>query len=129
MQLALLLASSDGGGGGSLFGLLIPFAIIGAIMYMLLIRPQRKKLREQSALQSAIGVGDEVITNTGIYGFITGEDAEQGLFWLEIDDDVQIRIAKGAIARRIDSDDDGEDVDDDDDDDEDVDAAADADES
>ena len=46
-------------------------------------------------MQAAIGVGDEVVTNSGIYGFITGVEGD--MFWLEIDDDVQIRIARAAI--------------------------------
>ena len=62
-------------------------------MYFLLIRPQRRRMKQQAELQSAIGVGDEVITNSGIYGFITGVDDDK--FWLEIDDNVQIRIARG----------------------------------
>lgn len=74
--------------------LLIPVA-----MYFLLIRPQRKRAKEQAAMQSALGVGDEVITTSGVYGFITGEEAD--LFWLEIDDDVQIRVAKAAIQRKL----------------------------
>ena len=65
--------------------------------------PQRRKMREQADLQASIGVGDEVITTSGVYGFVTGEDEENGLFWLEVDDDVQIRIAKAAIQRRIDT--------------------------
>ena len=74
--------------------LLIPVA-----MYFLLIRPQRRRAKQQAELQSSLGVGDEVITTSGVYGFITGE--ESGLFWLEIDDDVQIRIAKAAIQGRV----------------------------
>jgi preprotein translocase subunit YajC len=68
-------------------------------MYFLLIRPQRKRAKDQAAMQSALGVGDEVITTSGVYGFITGEEAD--LFWLEIDDDVQIRVAKAAIQRKV----------------------------
>lgn len=95
----LAQASDDGGGGGIvslLVLLLIPFA-----MYFLLIRPQRKRMKDQSAMQSQLGVGDEVITASGIYGFITGEEDDR--FWLEIDDDVQIRIAKAAIQGKIDT--------------------------
>ena len=91
--LSILAQESDGGGSGIvslLVLLLIPFA-----MYFLLIRPQRKRMKDAAALQSSLGVGDEVITSSGVYGFITGE--EDDLFWLEIDDDVQIRIAKAAI--------------------------------
>ena len=77
-----------------LFFLIIPLA-----MYFLMIRPQRKRMRAQAELQASIGVGDEVVTNSGIYGFITGEEDDK--FWLEIDDDVQIRIARAAIQGRV----------------------------
>ena len=45
--------------------------LIGAAMYFLMIRPQRRKLRAQAALQSSIEVGDEVMTTSGVYGFVT----------------------------------------------------------
>ena len=96
---SILAQEGDNAGGGViqlLILLLIPFA-----MYFLLIRPQRKRMKEQAAMQSALGIGDEIITSSGIYGFITGEEDDR--FWVEIDDDVQIRIAKAAIQRRIDT--------------------------
>ena len=79
---------------GLLFFLIIPVA-----MYFLMIRPQRKRQRQQAELQAAIGIGDEVVTNSGIYGFITGEEDDK--FWLEIDENVQIRIARAAIQGRV----------------------------
>ena len=83
--------------------------------------------RGQQELQRSIEVGDEVITTSGVYGTITGEDGDSR-FWLEIDDDVQIRIAKAAIQRKVDTS--GADADSDDgDDSDDVDEPADADES
>lgn len=95
-QLSTVIASSSGGGGsGAIIQLgillLIPFA-----MYFFMIRPQRRRMREQQDLQRSIQVGDEVITTSGVYGTITGEDGD-ARFWLEIDDDVQIRIARAAI--------------------------------
>lgn len=70
-------------------------------MYFLLIRPQRRRVREQQALQSSVDVGDEILTSAGIYGFITGFDGDR--VWVEIDDDVQIRIARGAIQGKVDT--------------------------
>ena len=99
MHLLSLLASSDdssGAGGLVSLGILL---LIPAAMYFLMIRPQRRRMREQQSLQKSLGVGDEVITTSGIYGFITGEDGDK--FWLEIDDDVQIRIARAAIQGRV----------------------------
>ncbi len=94
-QLSTIIAQESGGGGGAIIQLgillLIPFA-----MYFFLIRPQRRRVREQQDLQRSIQVGDEVITTSGVFGTITGEDGDNR-FWLEIDDDVQIRIARAAI--------------------------------
>ena len=70
-------------------------------MYFLMIRPQRRRMREQSAMQSELDVGDEVITTAGVYGFITGFDEDR--IWLEIDDDVQVRISRAAIQGKVDT--------------------------
>jgi preprotein translocase subunit YajC len=81
---------------------LVQFAILLMVplaLYFLMIRPQRKRMRETAALQASLGVGDEVITSSGLYGFIVG--VESDLFWIEIDDDVQIRVAKAAVQGRV----------------------------
>ena len=93
------ILAQDSGNGGSSLGLLF-FLIIPVAMYFLMIRPQRKRMRQQAELQASIGVGDEVVTNSGIYGFITGEE-DDDKFWLEIDENVQIRIARAAIQGRV----------------------------
>ena len=101
MQLAFLLASAEENSPNILVSL-IPFLVIGLIMYFLLIRPQRKRMKEAAELQSSVGVGDEVVTSAGIYGFITGEDGPDR-FWLEVDDDVQLRVARAAVSRKVDT--------------------------
>jgi preprotein translocase subunit YajC len=78
---------------------LVILLAIPAVMYFVLIRPQKRRQREQAAIMSAIGVGDEVVTTSGIYGFITA--VEDDKFWLEIDENVQIRIAKAAVQGKV----------------------------
>lgn len=97
MQLSLILAAENSNPLPSL----IIFMLIPLAMYFLLIRPQRRRQREAVALQSAIEVGDEVMTTSGVYGFITSFDGD--IAWLEIDDNVQIRIAKQSIQRKVDT--------------------------
>jgi preprotein translocase subunit YajC len=92
--------TSSGSGGAAIVQLGI-FLLIPVAMYFLLIRPQRRRQREQAAMQAAIGVGDEVMTTSGLYGFITGFDGD--IVWLEIDDNVQIRIARAAVQRKVDT--------------------------
>jgi preprotein translocase subunit YajC len=97
MHLLTILASGDdSSGGGAAIVQLGILLLIPLALYFLMIRPQRRRMREQAALQSSIEVGDEVITTSGVYGFITGFDEDR--VWLEIDEDVQIRLSRGAIA-------------------------------
>jgi preprotein translocase subunit YajC len=98
-MIALILASSEDTQQASALPTLIIFLLIPLAMYFLLIRPQKRRQREALAMQSAIEVGDEVVTTAGVYGFVTGFDGD--IAWLEIDDDVQIRISRQAIARKI----------------------------
>ena len=58
-------------------------------------------MRAQASLQSSIEVGDEVMTTSGVYGFVTL--LENDIAWLEIDDNVQIRIARQALQRKVDT--------------------------
>lgn len=56
------------GGAGSVFGLFLPMIIVMVIMYFLMIRPQRKREKEVQNMQSALRVGDKVVTIGGIVG-------------------------------------------------------------
>jgi preprotein translocase subunit YajC len=100
MHFLSILASGDDSSGSPLPSLIL-LALIPAALYFFMIRPQRRRVRDQQALQRSIGVGDEVVTTSGIFGFITGEDGDK--FWLEIDDDVQIRVARAAIQNKVDT--------------------------
>ena len=93
-------SDSSGSAGAAVIQLGI-FLLIPVAMYFLLIRPQRRRQREQAAMQSSIDVGDEVMTTSGLYGFITGFDGD--IVWLEIDDNVQIRVARAAVQRKVDT--------------------------
>jgi preprotein translocase subunit YajC len=97
MHLLSIIAADSSGGGSSLFsiGLLL---LIPVAMYFLLIRPQRRRQRAQQEMQSQLEVGDEVMTASGIYGFITGFEDDK--VWIEIDDDVQIRVNRGFLQGR-----------------------------
>jgi preprotein translocase subunit YajC len=79
-------------GSGFLFVLILMFAM----MYLLLIRPQRQQQRRQQQMLDNLKIGDEVITVGGIYGDIT--EVQPDRVALEISEDVEIEVAKRAIA-------------------------------
>ena len=103
MNLLTTLATEEGNsaGGGALIQLGI-FLLIPVAMYFLLIRPQRRRAKDQQALQAQLEVGDEVVTTSGMYGFITGFDEGERV-WIEIDDNVQVRFARAAIQGKVDT--------------------------
>ena len=100
MLASAIFAQDDSGGGGGAAFQLVFFLIIGLAMYMLLIRPQRRRMREAQQLLSTLSDGDEVITTGGLYGFINAIDGDT--IWLDIAEGVEIRIHRSAISRKID---------------------------
>ncbi len=70
------------------------------LIYVFGVRPQKKRRQELDRIMSSLGPGDEIVTVSGIYGTVTEvEDGETIL--LEVAEDVDIRIAKAAVARVI----------------------------
>jgi preprotein translocase subunit YajC len=74
----------------------VPFALILAIFYFLILLPMKRRQRKVQEFQAALKVGDQVVTTSGIYGQIMklGEKSLQ----LQIADKVRIEIARAAIG-------------------------------
>jgi preprotein translocase subunit YajC len=80
--------------------LLLPILMFGAL-YFLMLRPQKKRAEAQRQLLNNLKEGTEVMTTSGIYGFITAVDGD--IVWLEIAQGVDVRVMKAAISRVIDT--------------------------
>ena len=57
-------------------GLLI-IGVLFALMYVLMIRPQRAKAQAQQRLLGEVAVGDEILTVGGIYGIVQELEPEE----------------------------------------------------
>ena len=86
---------------GAMISQLAIFILIPVAMYFLLIRPRRRMMKEQQAVQRSVEVGDEVLLTSGVYGFITGFEEGSDVVWVEIDDDVQIRVTRAGISGKL----------------------------
>lgn len=109
--------NQQAGGLGSLLMSLSPFLIVIPIMYFLMIRPQKKKQKEEQKMRSNVRVGDEITTIGGITGRVLNvkEDAlviETGA------DRTKMTVKKWAL-QSVDTIHESADIDDDDDDDDD----------
>jgi preprotein translocase subunit YajC len=96
----VFLAQTEGDGGGFLFPLLM-IAGLFAIFYFMLIRPNRRRRQEMERLQSALSVGDEVMTSSGLYGTVA--EVDDRTIILETSEGVYSRYARGAIVERVSS--------------------------
>jgi preprotein translocase subunit YajC len=99
MLLSFISILAQSKGSGSSWGLFVPLLFMGFIFYFLLIRPQQRQRRNQRQLVDSLGVGDEVITMSGIYGTIREVDDES--VTLEVSPGVEIKFMKGAVARKL----------------------------
>jgi preprotein translocase subunit YajC len=103
-----LLQAAGGGGTSPLFQLGIQFALILAIFYFLMIRPQQKQRRQHEESLRNLKKGDEIVTTGGIIGQVVhiregmkGTEPTKGM-----DDQVTIKsgesrliVERGRIAR------------------------------
>ncbi|HEY9019885.1 MAG TPA: preprotein translocase subunit YajC [Paracoccaceae bacterium] len=82
------------------FAQFIPLILIFAIMYLLLIRPQQKKLKEHQAMVAALRRGDQIITQGGIIGKVSKVKDENEIE-VELAENVKVRVVKSTVAQVI----------------------------
>ncbi len=75
---------------------LIPFALVLAIFYFVILLPMKKRQKKVQAFLSALKVGDRIITSGGIYGAITKVN-EQSV-QLQVAQNVRLEVARSAIV-------------------------------
>ena len=78
---------------------LLPFIILLALMYVLLIRPQQQRVKAQRDLVSSLSVGDEVVTAGGIRARIVGLDDDEAR--LEVAPGVVLTFVRQAVSRKL----------------------------
>ena len=78
---------------GNIWATILPLVILIAVMYFLLIRPQKKREKEVNAMRSGVQVGDEIITIGGICGKVV-KTKEESLVIQVGADRVKFEISK-----------------------------------
>ncbi len=88
--------AQPGGQQPSLLVQLIPFVLIFAVFYFLLILPARRRQKKHDEMLGQLKAGDRVVTSGGIFGTVAGVDDQKVL--LKIADGVKIDVARSAIS-------------------------------
>ena len=84
-------------------GMVVLLALFGA-MYFFTIRPQQQRLRAQRALIAALEPGQIVMTAGGLIGRVVSLTDDEAVVDVGRGSGVEVRVARSAIASRIDSD-------------------------
>ncbi len=77
---------------------MLPMVAIFAVMYFLIIRPNSKRQKAQEQLVSSVKKGEEVITNSGLFGVVTNINDNTGTIEVEVAKGVNIKMLKTAVA-------------------------------
>jgi len=70
--------------------------LIFGMMYFLMIKPQRKRQKDQQELLERIRRGEKVVTSSGIYGQI--ESISEDTIVIKLESGATMRVAKGSVA-------------------------------
>jgi preprotein translocase subunit YajC len=90
--LLILAQAADGGGSIKMLGFIV---LMFAVFYFVMIRPQSKQVKEHRTLLSGLKKGDDVITQSGLYGKIYSITDKTVI--LEIANNVRVRVLKSSI--------------------------------
>lgn len=80
---------------------IIPFALIGIVFYLMLMRPEQRKRKQQEQLLSALKKNDRVVTIGGIAGTVVNAAPGSTFVTLRVDDtnNTRLRVLRSAISR------------------------------
>jgi preprotein translocase subunit YajC len=75
---------------------LIFIGVMVGLLWLLVIRPQRRRSSELTEMIARLSVGDEIVTAGGVYGRIRRMDGD--VLAVEIAPEITVRVARGAVT-------------------------------
>ncbi len=78
---------------------IIPYIIIFAIFYFILLKPQKDKQKQQKEMINQLKKNDKVVTAGGIHGIVTS--VKDRTVMIRVDDNVKLEMDKESISTVI----------------------------
>ena len=98
MKSLFFLLETQGQPQGSAWSMWIMLLLVFVVMWLFMIRPQRKQQKELEAFQNSLQKGDKVIIgNSGIFGEIVEVNENTAL--VRVDGDTKLRVAKQVLVK------------------------------
>lgn len=98
MMMNVMTEGAAAGGGLSLITMVIYIVFLGALMYFIAIRPQKKEQKRMAALIASVEVGDTIVTTSGFYGVVIDITDEDCIVEFGSNKNCRIPMKKTAIA-------------------------------
>lgn len=86
-------------GGNSLVGVIIPFVIMFAVFYFLLIRPQQRKQKNRNSMLRELQKGDKIVTIGGLHGTIV--ELTDDIVVIRVNDVTKLTFDRSAISHSV----------------------------
>lgn len=86
-----------GGGKGGMSQFLLMIGLLIFIFYFLMIRPERKRMKERDAMLGKLQKGDTVVTTAGIVGKIFRVEEKEVIINIDNDNNVKMRFLRSAV--------------------------------
>ena len=72
---------------------------IGVLFYVMLIRPENQKRKNQSLMQDSLKKNDKIVTVGGIYGTVVNAQQGSDDVTVRIDESTRIRVQRSCVVR------------------------------
>ncbi|KKM06018.1 hypothetical protein LCGC14_1748240 [marine sediment metagenome] len=83
---------------GNMMTLIVPFALMFAILYLLIIRPQRRKQKHLQEMITNVRKHDNVVTMGGVHGVVISVKEKEIIVRVDDNKDVKLKIDKSAVT-------------------------------
>ena len=95
--LTIILQAAQQPNGGSNMGFWLMIILLFLVMWLFMIRPQRKQQKELEKFRNELKKGDKVVTAGGIYGTVA--EIQEKTVLLKVDGEIKIRVDKNSLVR------------------------------
>ncbi len=83
-----------------MFSILVIYGLLIAVLYLFILKPQKKRQKEANDLLASLEVGDEVMTSNGYYGKICDIGEKVCVIEFGTNKGVRIPVTKREIVKK-----------------------------
>jgi preprotein translocase subunit YajC len=81
-------------------GLIFVIALL-VLFWLFVVRPQRRRIQDMRELHESLSVGDEIVTQGGLLGFVRKVNEDDDTLLVEVAEGTNVRIARRGVAAVI----------------------------